>query len=135
MKSSAEKSARKPQQLQNKDMNHQTTLNKTRERRARRTRAKIKEGVRPRLSIFKSNKYMYAQIIDDTTRTTTCAVSSKEIEKKNATQEIAKKVGKAIAEKAKKEGLKEVVLDKGRYAYHGKIKAVAEGAREGGLKI
>ena len=93
---------------------------------------------RPRLAIFRSNKEIYAQLIDDVTGTTITAASSrdKDIEttKVNKT-EAAKLVGKAIAEKAQKAGVESVSFDRGGYLYHGRVKSLAEGAREGGLKF
>ncbi|TDM00308.1 MAG: 50S ribosomal protein L18 [Flavobacteriaceae bacterium] len=90
---------------------------------------------RPRLSVFKSNKEMYAQIIDDTTGVTLCSASTR-VEKLDGTKtEKASSVGKALAAKAIKSGISEVVFDRNGFVYHGRIKALAEGAREGGLKI
>ena len=89
---------------------------------------------RPRVSVFKSNKAVYAQIIDDMSGNTMVSCSSVEIKKfgKNNV-ESSKEVGLKLAEKAKKKGIKEVLFDRGGYLYHGKIKSFAEGAREGGL--
>jgi large subunit ribosomal protein L18 len=91
---------------------------------------------RPRLSIYRSNKQIYAQLIDDISGTTLAAASSasKDVEGiKGNKVEIAKAVGKAIAEKAMQSGVKSVVFDRGGYLYHGRVKSLAEGAREGGL--
>ena len=89
---------------------------------------------RPRISIFKSNKGVYAQIIDDTSGNTTVSCSSVEIKKFGKNNiESSKEVGVKLAAKAKKKGIKEVLFDRGGYLYHGKIKSFAEGAREGGL--
>ena len=106
-------------------------------------RIKIKKRIRatingtassPRLSVFRSNKYMYAQLIDDERGVTLTSASSKEIAKdKSANIEISKQVGKILAEKATKEGITKVVFDRNGYLYHGKVKAIADGAREGGL--
>ena len=93
---------------------------------------------RPRLSIFRSNKQIYAQLIDDLNGVTIAASSSaaKEFEGKKANKvEIAKEVGKTIATKAVENGVSVVVFDRGGYLYHGRIKALAEGAREAGLKF
>ncbi len=93
---------------------------------------------RPRLAIFRSNKEIYAQIIDDTTGVTLVAASSrdKEINKAKGTKiEKAALVGKAVAEKAAKAGVETIAFDRGGYLYHGRIKSLAEGAREGGLKF
>jgi large subunit ribosomal protein L18 len=96
---------------------------------------------RPRLAVFKSLKQIYAQIIDDTSGVTLAAASSlsKEIEKeigsaKNKTEK-GKVVGKLIAEKATEKGIKSVLFDRSGYRYHGRVQAIAEGAREGGLKF
>lgn len=108
-------------------------------------RLKIKRSIRskingtadkPRLSVFKSNKAIYAQIIDDVKGHTLTAVSSYELGTKgNPTLEASKKVGEKIAEKAKSNGIETIVFDRGGYLYHGKVKALADGAREGGLKF
>ena len=112
---------------------------KNRERRER-----IKAGVRkkisgtterPRLSVFKSNTGIYAQIIDDVKGVTVAAASSTELGKKSVNIENSKNVGKKIAEKAVASGVKEIVFDRNGYLYHGNVKAFAEGAREGGLKF
>jgi large subunit ribosomal protein L18 len=104
-----------------------------------RIRAKV-SGVaqKPRLSVFRSNKDIYAQLIDDTTGTTLASASSrqKDIAAQKGTKiEKAALVGRAIAEKAKSLGLEISVFDRGGYLYHGRVKAVADGAREGGLKL
>ena len=91
---------------------------------------------RPRLSIFKSNKAIYAQIIDDSKGHTVASVSSFELgTSNNPTIEVSKNVGLKIAERAKANGVEAIVFDRGGYVYHGKVKALAEGAREGGLKF
>ncbi len=93
---------------------------------------------RPRLAVFRSNKEIYAQLIDDVTGKTITAASSRDKDidasKVNKT-EAAKLVGKAIAEKATKAGVETVSFDRGGYLYHGRVKSLAEGAREGGLKF
>ena len=93
----------------------------------------------PRLSVYRSNKEIYAQLIDDQTGKTIASASSrdKEIaEEKTANKiEVAATVGKRIGTLASKAGVSEVVFDRGGYLYHGRVKALAEGAREGGLKI
>ena len=91
--------------------------------------------VRPRLSVFRSNKAIYAQIIDDSKGHTIAAASSAEIEKARLNIETSKTVGKKVAEKALASGVKEIVFDRNGYLYHGNVKALAEGAREGGLKF
>ena len=92
---------------------------------------------KPRLSVFRSNKEIYAQIIDDTTGITIAASNSrgKDVESKGNKVEIAKLVGLSLASKAKSKGIEKVVFDRGGYLYHGRVKAIAEGAREGGLNF
>ncbi len=91
---------------------------------------------RPRLSVFKSNKAIYAQVIDDSKGHTLLATSSKELDAKGGVNlEISKTVGKKLAEKAIASGINTIVFDRNGYLYHGNIKALAEGAREGGLKF
>ncbi len=93
---------------------------------------------RPRLCVFRSNKEIYAQLIDDLSGKTITAASSRDKDiaaAKTNKSETAKLVGKAIAEKATKSGVEAVVFDRGGYLYHGRIKQLAEGAREGGLKF
>ena len=92
-------------------------------------------STRPRVSVFRSNKGIYGQIIDDTKGVTLAAASSIEIGKQNNNVEISKEVGKKLAEKAKAAGVETVIFDRNGYPYHGKVKAFAEGAREGGLKF
>jgi large subunit ribosomal protein L18 len=109
---------------------------KARVRRAVRARAYGK----PRLSVFRSSKQIYAQIIDDAKGQTLVAASTIEKDhrtalKTGATIEAAKLVGKLIAERAAKAGIQQVVFDRGAYVYHGRVKALAEGARENGLKF
>jgi large subunit ribosomal protein L18 len=115
------------------------------DRTARRTatvRRKIKlaGGARARLSVFRSSKHIYAQLIDDTKGETLAAASSLEKTlrgdgKKGADIAAANVVGKLIAERAKEKGIKDVVFDRGGYLYHGRIKALADAAREGGLNF
>jgi len=111
-------------------------------RRARRTRYQLRKRAkgRLRLSVFRSGLHIYAQIIDDTGGRTLTAASSmeKDMRKKLKTGgniEAATEVGKLIAERAKQAGISEVVFDRGGYAYHGRVKALAEAAREGGLSF
>lgn len=92
----------------------------------------------PRLSVFRSNKEIYAQIIDDVANVTLLSVSSrdKELAKVKGTKvEIASQVGVLIAEKAKAAGIESIVFDRGGYLYHGRVKSLAEGARKGGLNF
>jgi len=91
---------------------------------------------RPRLSVFKSNKAIYAQLVDDSKSHTLLAASSKDVKEKGGVNlEISKNVGKKVAELALASGINEIVFDRNGYLYHGNIKALAEGAREGGLKF
>jgi len=109
-----------------------------RHRRHMRIRAKIKGTEKyPRLSIFRSNKYIYAQLIDDLNGKTLVSVSDIKINKKNKLNktEKAKEIGFSLAKKAINNKIKKIIFDRGGYKYHGRIKAVAEGAREGGLKF
>lgn len=105
-------------------------------RRRLRTRRKIREAQarngRVRFSIFRSNKHIYAQIIDDQKGETLAAASSSSLKGSNKT-EVASAVGKALAEAASKKGIKQVIFDRGQYKYHGRVKALADAAREGGL--
>lgn len=112
--------------------------NKQRLMRHKRVRGKISgTGECPRLNVFRSSKHIYAQLIDDVTGRTLCAASSldKDFAAYGGNAEAAKKVGEAIAQKAVKLGISEVVFDRGGYIYHGRVKALAEGARDGGLKF
>ena len=94
-------------------------------------------AARPRLSVFRSNKEIYAQLIDDVNGITLLAASSKDkgVNSKGTNIEIALEVGKLAAEKAVKAGITEVTFDRGGYLYHGRIKSLAEGARAAGLKF
>ncbi len=90
---------------------------------------------RPRLSVFRSNKYMYAQVIDEQGNTL-FGLTEKSLGKKGASrQENAKELGKTIAKLALDKKIKSIVFDRGKFAYHGKVKAIADGAREGGLQF
>jgi len=112
------------------------------DRRARRTRYQIRKRAngRPRLSVFRSGLHIYAQIIDDSQGKTLVAASSVEQDmrkklKKGGNKDAAAEIGKLIAERAKKAGVTEVVFDRGGYAFHGRVKALADAAREGGLSF
>ena len=89
---------------------------------------------RPRMSVFRSNKQIYVQLVDDMTGKTLAAASSKGIEE-GTKSEIAAKVGKAIAEKALAAGVAQVVFDRNGYLFHGRVKSLADGARQAGLKF
>ncbi|MDP9270839.1 MAG: 50S ribosomal protein L18 [Chloroflexota bacterium] len=92
---------------------------------------------RPRLSVFRSAKHIYAQVVDDTTGRTLAAASSREpsLAAGDGKVTLAHAVGKAVAERATKAGVSAVVLDRGGYQYHGRVRSLAEGAREGGLDL
>ncbi len=111
-------------------------------RRTGRVRGALRRaaGERKRLSVFRSSRHIYAQVIDDDCGITLAAASSMEKTtreglKSGAGVDAAKAVGKLIAERAKEKGVKDVVFDRGGYLYHGRVKALAEAAREGGLKF
>ena len=112
---------------------------KDRRLRIKRRIRKIVTGTaeQPRLAVFRSNKEIYAQIINDATGATLVSASSKQkdIKAKGTKTEVAAIVGKAIAEKAVKAGIETISFDRGGYLYHGRVKALAEAAREGGLKF
>lgn len=115
------------------------TPNERRRARVRRNLKKVNPG-RPRLSIHRSSKHIYAQVIDDVKGHTVAAASTLEKDLKGALKTGADKaaaaaVGKLLAERAVKAGVAEVVFDRGAYLYHGRVKALADGAREGGLKF
>jgi len=109
-------------------------------RRALRNRSKLRKKVsngRPRLSVFRSSKHIYAQLIDDRQGVTLAAASTAEAGSKEsgANVDAAASVGKRLAERATKAGIKDVVFDRGGFIFHGRIKALAEAAREGGLNF
>lgn len=115
----------------------------TKSERRSRLKMRIRKTVsgtpeRPRMAVYRSNKEIYAQIIDDVEGKTLVSASSKDkgIDTSNKTKtEVAALVGKAIAEKAVKAGVEKVAFDRGGYLYHGRVKSLADGAREGGLKF
>jgi large subunit ribosomal protein L18 len=108
-------------------------------RRKRHARLRLRiEGTaqRPRLSVFRSAKFIYAQVIDDSTGRTLAAASSRETGLDgNGKVAVAHAVGKAVADRAMAAGITAVVLDRGGYRYHGRVRSLAEGAREGGLDL
>ena len=117
-----------------------TRMNDQIERRQGRVRGALRRaaGERKRLTVFRSSKHIYAQVIDDDEGVTVAAASSmektaREGQKTGANVEAARRVGKELAERAKKAGVDKVVFDRGGYMYQGRVKALAEGAREGGL--
>jgi large subunit ribosomal protein L18 len=119
-----------------------TKLNKqidSRKARVRRT-LRARGGLRPRLSVHRSSKHIYAQVIDDARGATVASASSLEKDvkgslKSGADKAAAAAIGKLIAERALKAGVKEVVFDRGAYLYHGRVKALGDAAREGGLSF
>jgi large subunit ribosomal protein L18 len=118
------------------------SVNELFERRKRRMRSKLRRSAhgRPRLSVFRSGKNIYAQVIDDAKGVTLAAASTldKELKgklKKGTDRAAAAEVGKLIAKRAVAAGVKNVMFDRGGYLYHGRVKALAEAAREGGLKF
>lgn len=120
-------------------MNSRKAINKTRSRRANRTRARILgTAARPRVAVFRSNSYISVQLIDDSAHKTLCFATSrglgKEAEKKTKSEQ-AGLVGQSAAKAALEKGIKEAVFDRRSYAFHGRVKALAEGMRQGGLKI
>lgn len=120
-------------------MGHTLYKQRLRERRRRRIRKKVKgTAERPRLSVFRSNRHIYAQIIDDQRGYTLASASTMEkgldLAGKEKSEQ-AREVGRLIAERARQAGVETVVFDRGGNLYHGRVKALAEAAREGGLKF
>ena len=119
-------------------MVNKADTNKARLNRHKRVRGKISGTAEcPRLNVFRSNKNIYAQIIDDVKGVTLVAASSldKEFNGNGGNKEAARKVGEMIAKRAAEKGISQVVFDRGGYIFHGRVKELAEGAREGGLKF
>jgi large subunit ribosomal protein L18 len=109
-----------------------------RRRRRVRTALRARGAVKPRLSVHRSGRHIYAQVIDDAAGKTVAAASTldKDIRSKaGATKDGAAAVGKAVAERAKKAGVSQVVFDRGGFLFHGRVKALADAAREGGLEF
>ena len=109
-------------------------------RRRIRTRNKIRKvsKLRPRLSVFRSGRHIYAQVIDDIAGSTVCQASTKDKDfkgSKTSNIEAASLVGKLVAERSTAAGIKDVVFDRGSYIFHGRVKALADAAREGGLNF
>ena len=107
----------------------------TRRKLRARRKVRVAQGTRPRLSIYRSSKHIYAQIIDDQNGTTLAAASTGAMKDaaSGTKSEQAAAVGKALAEAAVAKGVKQVAFDRGQYRYHGRVKALADAAREGGL--
>jgi large subunit ribosomal protein L18 len=123
-------------------MNHQRDLRRRRASKAHSVFKRIKvNSDRPRLCVYRSNKYIYAQVVDDRVGHTLAAASSLEdglaqpAEGAKGKTGVATRVGLAVAERAKKAGIDKVVFDRRHYRYHGRIKALADGARKGGLSF
>jgi len=114
-----------------------TRLSARRLRHARIRRKLSGTAERPRLAVFRSNRYIYAQVIDDEAGRTLVSASSQEpaMRDRTLTVDTATEVGKLVAERAKAAGIETVVFDRGGYKYHGRVKAVADAVREGGLKL
>ena len=119
-------------------MSLQKKLQLRRKRRSFRTRNKLmSKGLKPRVSVFKSAKHIYAQVIDDAVGTTLVSFSSLQLKDtgKPEKKSIAKLVGQKLGNTATKKGIDNVFFDRGRFSYHGRIKALADGLREAGLKF
>jgi large subunit ribosomal protein L18 len=123
-------------------MNHQRDLRRRRDRKARSVFDKIKvRSDRPRLCVFRSNRFIYAQVIDDRVGHTIASASSQESELAAPADGakgkvgVATRVGLAVAERAKKAGVEKVVFDRRHYRFHGRVKALADAARKGGLSF
>lgn len=105
-------------------------------RRVMRVRSQLKKGSMPRVSVFRSHKHIYGQIIDDTAHKTIASFGSIQLDKLDGDKsKVAHAVGKELAKKAKEQGVEQLLFDRGRYKYHGRVKAFADGLREGGLTI
>jgi large subunit ribosomal protein L18 len=121
-------------------MSHVMKTSRDRRRQRARYQLRVKSTGRPRLSVFRSSLHIYAQVIDDTRGVTLAAASSVEKDlkgglKTGANVDAAKAVGKLLAERALAAGVKQVVFDRGSYLFHGRVKALADAAREGGLSF
>jgi large subunit ribosomal protein L18 len=110
-------------------------MNNQKVKRQIRTRNKIRNKGRSRVTVFRSNRYISAQLIDDSKNVTLVGVSEKDIKVEGTKSEKAKALGLHLAQKAKVKKVKKIVFDRGRYAYHGRVKNLAEGLREGGLEF
>jgi len=117
-------------------MNKQKQIIEVRKRRQQRVRANIKKSSKhPRLSVFRSGKHIYAQVIDDALGKTLASASDREIKTKGQKIDKAVEVGKLVAKKCLEKKINQVIFDKGPYKYHGRVAALASGAREAGLKF
>ncbi len=128
---------RQVRQLHNQEyinMYARKKINRTTTQRKKRIRARIKgDNMRPRLSVFRSNRFISAQVIDNSAQKTLCAISSKDIKEKASKSILAEKVGILLAEKMHKLHIEKVVFDRGAYRYHGIIKIFAEAVRKAGI--
>lgn len=116
-------------------MNKNSDKKLNRSRRHRKVRAKISgTSSRPRIAVFKSNQYIYAQVVDDESGKTLLSVSDMEV-KKGKKSEKALKIGETLAARMKEKGLLEAVFDRGGFKFHGRVKSVADGLRSGGIKL
>jgi large subunit ribosomal protein L18 len=116
-------------------MSMQDDKNRIRQRRATRVRSQVRgTAERPRLSVFRSNRAIWAQVIDDAAGRTLASAGSIHVAEKDLSKtDEAAKVGEIVAERAKAAGIRRVVFDRGPYLYHGRVKALADAARQGGL--
>ena len=115
---------------------HAIHTNAMRIRRANRTRARVQgSAARPRLTVFRSNRGMYAQLIDDVKGVTLVHASSRELKDTKGKSKTAEGMGALLVKRALEAGIKSAVFDRGAYRYHGRVKALAEAARAGGLKF
>ncbi len=105
-------------------------------RRKMRVRSRLQKGTVPRVTVFRSLKQMYGQLIDDQTGSTVASVASSQMKELSGDKKaVARAVGKELAKRAKEKGIDRVIFDRGQYKYHGRVQAVAEGLREGGITI
>ena len=116
-------------------MSVQRKIAQGRKRRAERSRHKTRNTDLPRISVFRSLNQTYAQLIDDAQQKTLASCSTLEVDVKGSKKEVAHAVGKELAQRALKAGIEAAVFDRGRFLYHGRVAALAEGLREGGLRI
>lgn len=117
-------------------MSIERKIKQRRRRKELRVKAKLKNNLElPRISVFRSLKQIYGQLIDDNKGQTLASVSSLDLKDKGSKKDIAKQVGQKLAEKAVQQGVKSARFDRGRFLYHGRIKAFAEGLRDSGLQI
>ena len=116
--------------------NHEKAKREAIKKKHKRIRTKVSGTAKvPRLSVYRSNKSLFVQLIDDKKSNTLTSVSNKEVKTGKKKIETAKELGKLIAKKAQEKGIESIVFDRGGYKYHGRVKAVADGAREAGLKF